>query len=625
MRSSLRLTLWLGVTAIAVAVVLLSLVVVVSLNQLGSAVATILRENYGSVIACEDMKEALEREDSAAQFAASGHEEIAVPQLRNNRQAFDQAFTVERNNVTLPGEGDLVHNIDVRYREYQKAIDVTLALPLHKRHAAYFSDLLPQFLAIKDDIQSVLRMNQENMEQADRAAKLRAKRTAQVALAASVAAVLFVGWFAWWLPRVILRPVMELTRTVQAIGEGNLNVKVDPPGVAELLPLADGFNKMLERLRAYRESSLGELLAAKDLARATLECMLDPVVVCDESGGIRLANEVAETAFGLSVGSSEELAAVGVVTPEALATARDQVLGTGKPVLPKSLSEAMHWRSADGERYYLVRAAPLRTGRKEERAVIVVAQDVTRFHRIDELKSDMVATVSHQFKTPLTALRMATHLLLDAVTGPLTDSQRELVTTAKEETERLRSMVEDLLDVVRIESEAGALHRVPVEPVGLLCEVVDAHRTVARERGVILEVEASVPQGKVSVDPERMSIALSNLVSNAIRHSPSGRHVSVGAARDSGSLRIHVTDHGEGIAPDDLKRLFDRSATANNGPPSSHTTAQGSSAAAGPRRHGLGLTIAREVVLSHGGELLVESKPGEGSTFTIVLPVEQMA
>jgi signal transduction histidine kinase len=233
----------------------------------------------------------------------------------------------------------------------------------------------------------------------------------------------------------------------------------------------------------------------------------------------------------------------------------------------------------------------------------VVAQDVTRFHRIDELKSDMVATVSHEFKTPLTSLRMATHLLLEPATGLLTDSQRELVTTARDDTERLRAMVEDLLDVVRIESEAGALHRVPVEPFGLLCEVADAHRTVAKDKGVTVRVETGVPQGLIAVDPERLGIALSNLVSNAVRHTPSGGVVTLAATRDDKALRITVSDDGEGIAPKELVSLFERAPSSSNG------------------RHGLGLTIAREIALQHGGDVLAESAPGKGSVFTLTLPL----
>ena len=455
MSSSLHTRLRLGLGAIAVALALLSAAAVLSLNRLGGAVATILKENYASVIACEQMKEALERQDSAAQFASSGREDIAVPMLHEHRQAFAAAFAAEANNVTVPGEGALVRDIEQRYREYTGAVDGVLALPPGERSARYFLDLLPRFTALKDRVQSVLRLNQDDMVAADHATKALAARTVRTALGVCSAAVIFVVWFAWWLPRVIVRPVQALTRSAQAVGEGNLAVTIEPTGVAELEPLAEGFNKMLVRLRAYRESSLGELLAAKDLARATLECLLDPVVVFDHEGGVRLANEAAEEAFGLSTGSADELRTAGVRIPTELEDARDRVLATGAPVLPRSLSEAMRWRARspeDRERHYLVRAAPLRAAPKGEPSAIVVAQDVTRFHRIDELKSDMVATVSHEFKTPLTSLRMATHLLLEAGTGPLTESQRELVTTARDDTERLRAMVEDLLDVVRIES-----------------------------------------------------------------------------------------------------------------------------------------------------------------------------
>ncbi|MEO7329658.1 MAG: HAMP domain-containing sensor histidine kinase, partial [Minicystis sp.] len=271
--------------------------------------------------------------------------------------------------------------------------------------------------------------------------------------------------------------------------------------------------------------------------------------------------------------------------------------------------ESMTWRTAEGEKHYLVRAAPLRAAPGEKQSAIVLAQDVTRFHRIDELKSDMVATVSHQFKTPLTSLRMATHLLLEPRTGPLTESQLELVTTARDDTERLRAMVEDLLDVVRIEAEAGALHRAPIEPAVLLSEVVEAHRALAQEKGVRLEVEPGAPEGEASLDAERIAIALANLVSNAVRHTPAGGRVALAAARDQSTLRITVLDTGDGIDPADLPRIFERSFSLPGG-------------SEGPPGHGLGLTIAREIAMQHGGEIQVTSTLGKGSVFTLVLPLD---
>ncbi|MEO7331963.1 MAG: HAMP domain-containing protein, partial [Minicystis sp.] len=333
MRSSLRTRLQLGLGAIAVAVALLALAAVLALDRLGSAVSTILKENYASVVACEQMKEALERQDSAVQFASSGREDIARPMLESNRRAFDEAFTREAQNLTLPSEGERVAEIGKLYRDYRARGDEVLALPPGARSEAYFRELLPLFTQLKDGIQSVLRLNQEHMERADRQGKRLAARTVTTALVVSVLAVFFALWFAWWFPRAIVRPLEGFTRAARLIGEGDFNGKVDEPLVVELAPLAEAFTKMLVRLRAYRESSLGELLAAKDLARSTLECLLDPVVVFDRDGGVLLANEAAEQVFGLSNGSAEELRAAGVKAPEALALARDRVFATAEPVL----------------------------------------------------------------------------------------------------------------------------------------------------------------------------------------------------------------------------------------------------------------------------------------------------
>ena len=601
----------LGFGAVAAAFVVLAVAAVASLDRLGGAVSTILRENYASAVLCEQMTLALERQDSAALIATLGRRDIAAPILAGNRRIFEDALAREERNVTVPGEGDLVRDIREHFTAYGREVDRALVLPPAEQQDAYFRELLPRFTALQERVQRVLHLNQASMEAADRDAKALARRTLDTALAVSIAAVIFVLWFAYQLPRSIARPLASLTQSARAIGEGDLDVSVEQPDLEELSALAVAFNRMTERLRAYRQSSLGELLAAKDLARSTLACLLDPVVVLDRDGGVLLANEAAERAFHVHSGSAEELRDAAVALPAELVEARDRALQSGAPVLPKSLSEAVPHRENGAEKHYLVRALPLVTAPKERPSAVVVAQDVTRFRRIDEHKSDMVATVSHEFKTPLTSLRMATHLLLEPGTGPLSADQRELVTTARDDTERLRAMVEELLDVVRIEAEAGALHRVSIDPSGLLHEVAEAHRAIAREKGVSLDVDPGAEQASASVDPERLSIALSNLVSNAIRHTPPGGRVTLRSSRDDSALRIDVADTGEGIPADLLPRIFDRSFTTSSG--------------SGRSRHGLGLSIAREIVLQHGGDLTVTSEPGKGSTFSLVLPVDGAA
>lgn len=337
-----------------------------------------------------------------------------------------------------------------------------------------------------------------------------------------------------------------------------------------------------------------------------MRCLVDPVVVCGEGDAVLLTNEAATRSFGLR---ADVEGAREASLPEAFARARDEVLATGLPVASRSFSEAMRWRDKHGERSFLVRAAPLRGAGPKLRGAIVVAQDVTRLRRIDELKSDMVATVSHEFKTPLTSLRMATHLLLEPAAGPLTEAQREIVTSARDDTERLRALVDELLDLVRIETEAGELRRTPIQPRRLLLAAVEAHRAIAREKGVALDVAEGAPVAELSLDVEKIGIVLANLVSNAIRHTPSGGRVTLRAQGDERSLSIVIEDTGEGVAVDALARLLE-GATASRPSPSSGW------------RHGLGMTIVREIVLQHGGELLARSAPGEGSAFTVVIPRE---
>jgi NtrC-family two-component system sensor histidine kinase KinB len=579
----------------------------VAVTRLGGATGLILRENYASVVACQEMNEALERQGSAALFAATGHEELAYPALAANRSSFAQAFEGERKNITVPGEAELVRSVAALNRDYLTTLDAVLARPAETRTSAYFNELLPRFHALKRDVTKIRLLNQASMEAADVEARRLAHRTLELTVAATVAALVFALWFLRRVPR-ILEPLAAFADQARAIGEGKLDASVPAPEVPELRALAESLNRMQEKLRAYRESSLGELLAAKDLSRATIAAMTDPVIVFGSRGEVLLANDSAEAIFGLTSGDGDELRSAGVEVPEPLAAARNAVLTSGTAILPRSLSEAMKWIGEDQERYFLVRASPLLSD-EGKRSAIVVAQDVTRFRRIDALKSDVVATVSHELKTPLTSLRLATHMLLEESTGSLNGVQRELAQTACDETERLQGTVDELLDIVRIEQEAGGLKPSHVEPLTLLREVASAYKTLAELKRVHVEIDASEAAASVELDSEQIVIVLGNLVSNAIRHSPEGGHILLSAQEQRDAHVFIVRDQGEGIAREHLQRIFQRRWS-------------GADPAQLRGRHGLGLAIAREIAERHGGSLEVESEPGNGSTFRLRVPHE---
>jgi signal transduction histidine kinase len=223
---------------------------------------------------------------------------------------------------------------------------------------------------------------------------------------------------------------------------------------------------------------------------------------------------------------------------------------------------------------------------------------------------DWVATVAHELRTPLTSVRMAIHLCLEEAAGPLTERQRELLAAGREDGERLQATVDELLDLSRI--QAGRLHLelARVSPLELAEDVRDAHERLAASRHVRLTVEILPDCAAAHADRERAALALANLVGNAIRHTPEHGRVVITAVRDGDMVRFEVADEGEGIPAEYRARVFDRFFRIPGRP-------GGAS--------GLGLAIARDVVIAHGGTIGVESADGAGSRFWFTLPVDEGA
>jgi signal transduction histidine kinase len=237
--------------------------------------------------------------------------------------------------------------------------------------------------------------------------------------------------------------------------------------------------------------------------------------------------------------------------------------------------------------------------------VAVVLYDVTRFRLMDSAKTNLVATVSHELNTPLTSLLMALHLLLEESVGHLTTQQRELLEAARNDTERLLRLLNDLLDLARLEEGNEGLHKEKVAPAELIRTVIKESADKVLSRGLKMNcaIEPGLP--KVAVDRQRISHVFNNLMANAIKYSPPAGEIflSVARAEDRG-VEFSITDQGPGIPEEFQVRIFDRFFRA---PGQTKTGA------------GLGLSIAREITVAHGGRIGVRSTPGHGSTFCVAL------
>jgi signal transduction histidine kinase len=594
------------------ALVLLALVAASASSALGKASHRILRENYRSVLSAQRMKESAERVDSGALFVAAGRADEGVRQMADHRPAFERALAEEEANLTEPGEAEAARRLRGAWAAYCAALDEFRALPEHADlHAFYFAKLKPGFLAVKDGADSILAMNQDAMTRKSDEAEATARRLETLLGAAALAGCVVAIAASVALTTRILRPLGVLGQTAQRIGEGDLAVRARVVGKDEIARLAGEFNAMAERLEAYRKSSLGELIEAQSAMQAAIDSLPDPVVVLSLDGTLLHSNASAQRLLGVDPDAGPQaFASAPAPLVEAVERARKHVLSGRGPYAAGGIENAVRVAARDGESHFLPRATPVYSMEGAVVATTVVLQDVSRLVRSERRNTDVIATVAHEFRTPLTSLRMAVHLCTEGAAGELTEKQKDLLHAAREDCERLQTLVDEFLHSSHVHGGETPRTRSPADPEGLVAATIAAHEREAAQRKVTLVSEALPGLPALAVDRERILVALDNLLVNAIRFAPEGSRVVVRARAAGDGVRLEVADEGPGVPAEFRESIFERNVRAPG------------SAGGGA---GMGLFIARENVRAHGGRIGVESGSDGGSTFWIELPAAPAA
>ncbi len=609
MIKTLRVRFLIGVAPLLAILVGLGLWAVFMFSRLGGNIEVILKENYRSVLAAQEMKDALERMDSALLFAIGGQGSRGREQFAENRPRFEENFERERQNITIhPREDELVADLTTLRDRYFRLSERFFEAPAEERTALYFAEILPTFNRIKDRADDVRLLNQGNMEAMDRQARAAASGSMRGMIVAMIGSALVATAVAALLSRSILGPIVAVTHGARMMARGDMEQVVPVVSRDELGELASAFNSMARTIREFRQSGTARLVRAQKTAQATIDSFPDPVVVVDPLAAVERANPAARRLLGAV---PVEGSSVPWSAPPTLKAPLAAVLRGDPDFLPTSFDHAIALRDDGQERFLLPRVLGIRDAEGGLLGAAVVMSDVTRFRMLDQLKSDMVSTVSHELKTPLTSIQMAVHLLLEEVVGPLSAKQTELLMAARQDSDRLLAMVNDLLDLTRIEQGRVRLDLRPIPPSEAVSAAVERQISRARDRGIDLTADVAPGLPAVLVDPDRVAHVFDNLIGNALDHTDRGGSVRIDAKLLGRFVMVTVADTGEGIAEEYLSRVFER-----------FYRVPGSKA---PRGAGLGLAIAREIVLAHGGTIDVASGPGRGAAFTFTLPVADMA
>ena len=575
-----------------------------TLRTMSSVASRLIADNYDSVVAAETMKESLERLDSAALFEIIGQHDRAIRQAAEHRARFNAAFEKARGNITEIGETDVVAAIGRGRDDYIERLDQFLRAA-GDRSADYFRELEPRFGAVKDDCDRLLRLNQEAMRRKAEQASQTAQRWFFYTLALTAALVIIGVAGALRLSNTILAPVRELTAAITSVAAGDLDAVVHVKSGDEIGRLADGFNRMAERIRELRRSDLGKLIVAQRTTEAAIDSLYDPVIVTDSEGLVTRTNPAAERLFGpreSTTGKPIDQVARDI----RIAQAVTDVLRSERAVASESAGAVLPWAVDGAQRAFRVRSTPMRDADDRLVGAVTLLEDITHLSEVSRLKSEFIAAASHELRTPLTSLQMGIHLLFDGSLGPMTERQQRVVQVCRDDATRLDRLMRELLDLSKIESGDSAPVRTPVPASALAHDAAESVRMQAEARNVRLNLVAAPDLPHVFADRQQIQRVIVNLLTNAIRATAAGGTITVRGVRREGEVAFSVTDTGAGIPREYLSRIFEPFVQVPNAP-------QGAS--------GLGLTIARRIVEAHGGRLTVQSEPGRGSTFTFTVPV----
>jgi PAS domain S-box-containing protein len=581
--------------------------------SIATNITTMLGENYQSVLASENMMKSLERSDNALLVATE--DPTTMGRWTESRDLFFYWYDRTVRSVSQPEQEALRDSIQNAYRRYAllaESMDSRLKQGAIEEAKDYYYDAVrPTSEQLRALCFRLFEINQDALYNVISVTHAIANKTAFGTMIASLVVLVLSIIATAWLIRQFIIPAEKLTERVKQIGAGNLDLKIDVLSDDEIGQLSREFNKMTERLHRYEELNIGKILSEKRKSEAIVENIADGLIMTDVDQHILHVNRVVAELFGFP-----EEEAIGRPVDSVLHDAVILSLIRGATEMEEARAarpvQFLHYVRESGDAFFRPKVTAIRDRDGQLYGVLTLLQDITQFKELDRLKSDFIATVSHEFRTPVTAINMSVDILDKELLGPLTDRQKELVSSAKEDCFRLTKLARELLQLSKMES--GKLKLRPEELN--IQSVVDATlrplRLQFQEKGVRLDVDVVPGLPILIADEQQVTWVITNLVANALKYTPAGGSVVIRAFRVGETIQFEVRDTGIGIAPEYLRIIFDKFVQAR----------QGSDAS--PGSVGLGLAIAKEIVELYGGHIWVESEVGKGSLFAFTLPLHHV-
>ena len=577
---------------------------IINLRKLDNSINMIMKSNYNSIVAVQNMSLILERQDSLQLSYIFTKNKDYIEKFYENKEYFYNSLKVEQNNITEKGERELSKKATENYEIYNRKFDKFLKIKKEaEMQEYYFNEIFPVFEELKQNFRELIDLNQNSMlNKKEKAAEISKQAVLSIVFLVTITTIIGFMLSSFIINGIFVQ-FRELIEKMNKISEGDYSQRIKPLNDKELKKLAETFNKMSEELSSYRIMSIKKLMAEKKKAEAVVENISDGIIVADLKGKVILINKEAKHLFNL-IEKDEQTIGKDFIS-----------VINNKEIYEKIKKNIENEKVEKEDRHFEV---TLLNGNKkvhtkifinkisienENIGVVVLIQDITKLKKINQMKTDFVSTVSHEFKTPLTSMGMAVSMLAEGKN--LNEDQKECVNIIKEDNERLNVLVNDLLDLSRIESGKTVMNIKENSVFEIINNAVNPLKRLFETENVVCEVGKIDLNYKVNADFNRITWVMTNLLTNAVKYKDNSRQlkIEINAIKDEDKIVFSVKDNGIGIDEEFHEKIFNKFIRVSVSEDGKVTGT------------GLGLSICKGIVEAHKGKIWVESKKGEGSIF----------
>jgi signal transduction histidine kinase len=599
----IKIKLALGTTTLFILILALIVVSTLFIHKLAKQSGIIIQDNFASLTFCKNMQQSLVHIHSWNKLTLGESNSMEESKMKKEilqaREKFIWNLNRELQNITEPGEKELVLELKDAYEQYLEALDQNI-------DEADFERL---YLEVQNRISDLQSINMGAMNSKNNKAKNSSEQAVLYVSILGLVAFLLSFIILLNFPGFIANPLIEITEKIKEISNKNYDQRLIYPGRKdEIGELADAFNLMTAKLQDYEKSSITELRTEKSRIDSIVRSLNEGIILLDESKVIKVINPVACDLLNLTTDEILGLYAPDVAIKndlfrELIKNLDDEKLIDQKPIRITVHNEENFFQK---EIFKVHRENP-DTKEREIAGYILSLRNITEFKKLDLAKTNFIAVVSHELKTPIASINLSLKLIKDERIGSLNEEQKNLIQSVKDETLRLSKITGELLDISQVETGNIRLTIEEVDPIDIIKFSEDALKPHLRDKNIELVNELSKDIPKVKADLEKTVWVMTNLLVNAARYSPVNSKICIGVHPSFKEVQFTVEDSGPGIDPKNKEKIFQRFVQVD-------ATKQREGV-------GLGLAISKEFIQEQGGKIWVESELGIGSKFVFTLPI----